>query len=148
MVVPRLLFLFLLLLPIVEIYLLVQIGSVIGAIPTVAWVVFSAVFGLLLLRHQGVSTANRIQRMMQQGQVPTIAMLEGMVVFLSAIFLLIPGFLTDALGLLGLIGPLRRGLIWALLRKGMLQSPPPRPGGQSPRSGPTIIDGDYTREDD
>lgn len=150
MPVPRLLFLFLLLLPLLEIYLLVKVGGLIGGIPTVAWVVFTGVFGLLLLRHQGVSTANRVQQLMQQGQLPTMAMLEGMAVLLSAILLMIPGFFTDALGLLGLIPPVRRALLWLLLRRGLIHTPPVRRGGGQPpqRSGPTTIEGDYTREDD
>lgn len=148
MSLPRLLFLCLLLLPVLEIYLLIQVGSAIGAIPTIALVVFTAVLGTLLLRHQGLTVLNRVQRMTQQGEMPTAAMLEGMVILISGAMLLLPGFFTDVLGLLGLVPPLRHALVAAVLRRGLPR--PPRPSGPAsgPRRGPATLEGQYTREDD
>ncbi len=148
MPLPRLLFLFLLLLPIVEIYLLIQVGGVIGAIPTIALVVFTAVLGALLLRHQGLAALNRVQVLVQRGETPTLAMLEGLVILASGAMLLLPGFFTDTLGMLGLVPPLRRALIAAVLRRGL---PMARPAaGRSPgrRHGPATLEGQYRREDD
>lgn len=148
MSLSRLLFLCLLLLPVIEIYLLIQVGGVIGAIPTIALVVFTAVLGTLLLRHQGLAVLNRVQRMAQQGEAPTAAMLEGLVILLSGAMLLLPGFFTDALGLLGLVPPLRHVVVAALLRRGFPR--PPQGGGPTSghRSGPATLEGQYTREDD
>ncbi len=150
MPLSRLLFLLLLLLPVVEIYLLIQVGGVIGAIPTIALVVFTAVLGTLLLRHQGLAVLNRVQAMVQRGETPTVAMLEGLVILVSGLLLLLPGFFTDVLGLLGLVPPLRQALIVAVLRRGFPRPPSGPASGPTPgrRSGPATLEGQYTREDD
>ncbi len=142
----RLLFLLLLLIPVLEIYLLIKVGSLIGAIPTVGLVVFTAVLGGLLLRHQGVATLQRVQLLLQRGELPTVAMLEGVVILISGALLLTPGFFTDLLGFLGLIPPLRQAFILHLLRGGLIHVQRP-PGGTGRHSGPKVIEGDYTRED-
>lgn len=148
MSLPRLLFLLLLLLPVVEIYLLIQVGGVIGVIPTIALVVFTAVLGTLLLRQQGLAVLQRVQRLAQQGEAPTAAMLEGVVILLSGAMLLLPGFFTDMLGLLGLVPPLRHALVAVILRRGLPRRPPPGGPAGHPRRGPTTLEGQYTREDD
>lgn len=147
MFLPRVLFLLLLLVPVAEIYLLIQVGGAIGAIPTIALVVFTAVLGTLLLRHQGLAVLQRVQRLTAQGEMPTAAMLEGGVVLLSGLLLLLPGFFTDVLGLLGLVPPLRHALVAAVLRRGLPRRPPPGPAPR-PRRGPATLEGQYTREDD
>jgi len=147
MFLPRLLFLLLLLVPVVEIYLLIQVGGAIGAIPTITLVVFTAVLGTLLLRHQGLAVLQRVQSLTAQGEMPTAAMLEGLVILLSGLLLLLPGFFTDALGLLGLVPPLRHALVVAVLRHGLPRRPPPGPVPR-PRRGPATLEGQYTREDD
>lgn len=145
----RILFLLFLLVPIIEIYLLVQVGGLIGAVPTVALVVFTAVLGALLVRHQGLATLQRVQTLMARGELPTLAMLEGMVVLLSGALLLTPGFMTDLLGFLGLIPPLRQALVREILRRGLVQAmrpPDARPDARS--GGPRVIEGEYRREDE
>lgn len=148
MSLPRLLFLCLLLLPVLEIYLLIQVGGALGAVPTIALVVFTAVLGTLLLRHQGLAVLNRVQRMTQQGEMPTAAMLEGLVILVSGAMLLLPGFFTDVLGLLGLVPPLRHALVAAVLRRGLPRRPPPPGPSSRPRRGPATLEGQYTREED
>lgn len=143
----RPLFLLLLLLPILEIYLLIKVGGVIGALPTVALVLFTAALGALLMRLQGLTVLSRVQRMAHQGEAPTAPMLEGLVILLSGALLLLPGFFTDALGLLGLLPPLRHALVAALLRRAFPVSRPPR-GPQGGGRGPATLEGEYTREDD
>jgi UPF0716 protein FxsA len=89
------LFIFILLvlgLPTLELYLLIEIGSDIGAIPTIFLVVFTAVLGGLLMRQQGVSTLMRVRQAMDRGEVPALEMLEGAVLLLGGLLLLIPGF--------------------------------------------------------
>ncbi|KUJ72711.1 FxsA family protein [Thiomicrospira sp. WB1] len=95
------------LVPLAELYVLIEVGGVIGALPTILLTVFTAVVGVALMRQQGVSTMQRAQASMAQGQPPAQEMMEGVLLFLGGLFLLIPGLMTDFLGFLLLIPPLR-----------------------------------------
>ena len=101
--------------PIVEIYLLIQVGQVIGALWTVFLVVLTAVVGVWLLKIQGMSTLMRAQEKMQTGQMPAQEMLEGMGLLLAGAFLLTPGFFTDTVGFLLLLPPTRAWLVSKLV---------------------------------
>ncbi len=119
------LFFFLLLfigIPLVEIYLLIEVGGIIGAFPTVLMVVFTAVLGVTLIRIQGFSTLQKAQMNMNQGQLPAIEMLEGVMLFFAAISLLMPGFFTDTIGFLLLIPPLRRWLAKQIIASSLLRA--------------------------
>lgn len=142
------LFLLLLLVPLVEIYFLIQVGRVIGAVPTIALVVFTALLGAMLLRFQGWTTLQRTRLSMAQGQLPAIEMMEGVLLLFAGILLLMPGFFTDAIGFLLLVPPLRRALIRRFLSRSA--GPPPRPpgGGQQRHRDPYTIEGEYRRDDD
>ncbi len=151
----RLLLALFIVVPLVEIYLLVKVGSLLGPLPTIALVVFTAVFGTLLLRAQGLATLRRVQASFAAGQVPALEMMEGVVLLLCGVLLLTPGFFTDTLGFLCLITPLRRGLIMAVIKRFSVSVAPDGgpPGEQSNRSGqsgsgPATIEGEYRREDD
>ena len=148
------LFLFLLLfvgVPLVELYFLIEVGSEIGAIPTIGLTIFTALLGGVLVRMQGLSTAMRVGDALNRGEMPAIEMLEGALLLLAGLMLLLPGFITDALGFLLLIPPLRRALVlWFLRRSGTMRPGGPRPGG-GPASGdgqPRVLEGEYRREDD
>ncbi|GBE11199.1 phage T7 F exclusion suppressor FxsA [bacterium BMS3Bbin12] len=139
-----------LLLPIAEIYVLIRVGGLIGAIPTIALVVFTAVLGAMLMRSQGFATLRRVQASLTRGEVPTVELLEGLVVLVGGALLLMPGFITDTLGFLALIPPTRRVAVrWFLARKGTLV---PRPEEKAPDGGPsrgpTVIEGECRRVDD
>ena len=86
-----------------EIYVLVSVGQAIGGLSTVLLVVITAFIGTSLLRQQGWSTIAKAQQSMAEGRTPAMEMLEGVVILVSGILLLTPGFLTDGLGLLGLM---------------------------------------------
>ena len=86
-----------------EIYVLVSVGQAIGGLSTVLLVIITAFIGSSLLRQQGWSTMARAQQSMAEGRTPAMEMLEGVVILVSGILLLTPGFLTDGLGLLGLM---------------------------------------------
>jgi UPF0716 protein FxsA len=86
-----------------EIYVLVSVGQTIGGLSTVLLVVITAFIGSSLLRQQGWSTMAKAQQSMSEGRTPAMEMMEGVVILVSGILLLTPGFLTDALGLLGLM---------------------------------------------
>lgn len=149
----QILFLLFLIIPIVEIYLLIKVGGIIGALPTVFLVVFTAVLGAWLLRLQGFSTLRRVQKTLEQGGIPAMEMLEGAVLLVSGALLLTPGFFTDTIGFLCLIPVFRRNLVrWAL---GRFLMPPGRTGGgghsgdhSGHRNGPTTLEGEFRREDD
>jgi UPF0716 protein FxsA len=133
--------------PLVELYLLIEVGSVIGAFPTIALSLFTAVLGGWLVRMQGFAVLFRAQSQMANRELPAIELLEGALLLLVGLALLLPGFITDAVGFLLLIPPLRRWLIvrW-LTSRGSLQ-----PGEVQMRRTETrserIIEGDYRRED-
>ncbi|MGB5329777.1 MAG: FxsA family protein [Gammaproteobacteria bacterium] len=99
--------------PIIEIYLLIQVGQVIGAGWTIFLVVFTAVIGVWLLRIQGLSTLMRAQQKMQQGELPAREILEGMGLVVAGALLLTPGFFTDTIGFFLLFPPTR---IWLVSR--------------------------------
>ena len=86
-----------------EIYVLVSVGQAIGGLSTVLLVVVTAFIGSSLLRQQGWSTMAKAQQSMSEGRTPAMEMMEGVVILVSGILLLTPGFLTDVLGLLGLM---------------------------------------------
>jgi len=144
----RYLFLAFLLVPLVEIYFLIQVGEVIGALPTVVLVVFTAVAGVWLLRFQGLATLARVQQSLQRGEVPANAMIEGLLLLLAGAFLLTPGFVTDSLGFLLLLPAFRQMLAAGLLTRGILHTTR-RTGGNSSDGGKrAAIEGKFERHDD
>ncbi|MCG8325957.1 MAG: FxsA family protein [Thiotrichales bacterium] len=104
-----LLFLFITI-PLLEIYLLLQVGGFIGAINTIALILLTALIGTLLLRQQGLATLLRVQQTLDQGQLPAGALVEGLMLLLAGALLLTPGFVTDLIGFLCLVPALRQEL--------------------------------------
>lgn len=148
----KFLFLIFLFVPVIEIYLLIQVGSVIGALNTIGLVIGTAILGAFLLKRQGLSTYARVQETMRRGEVPAIEMLEGIILLVAGALLLTPGFFTDTLGFLGLIPVLRRGLVLWLLKHSnfMFFGGPgggPRPGNGPFSAGNNTIEGEFRRED-
>ena len=94
--------------PLIELFVLIEVGGVLGALPTVLLTIFTAVFGVALMRRQGVTTMQKAQTQMAQGQAPATEMMEGVLIFIGGLFILIFGLITDALGFVFLIPPVRR----------------------------------------
>jgi len=117
----RSLFVLFLLVPLIEIYFLIQVGSVIGGLWTVFLVVATAVIGAGLIKQQGMTTMQRAQSSLAQGQLPATEMLEGVALLLSGAMLLMPGFFTDAIGFILLMPPIRQGLIKRLIANGQFR---------------------------
>lgn len=138
--------LLLLLVPILEMYLLIEVGGVIGAVPTILLVILGAVLGVSLLRVQGIATLQRVRRSLAQGEVPALEMLEAAVLLAGGVLFLVPGFLTDVAGLLCLVPVFRRHVVAGLLRRyagtGIIRN-----GRRDPRNQPRIIEGDFHKED-
>jgi len=135
-----------LIIPLVEIYFLIKVGEVIGAAPTVFFVVFTAFIGAWLLRLQGFSTLQKVRRTFDKGGIPALEMMEGIVLLIAGALLLTPGFFTDAIGFLCLIPVLRR---WVLLRliHHYIPSGFNQPSSHHSKNHKTI-EGEFHREDD
>lgn len=141
----------LLVLPIAEIAVFIEVGGWIGAGPTVALVILATLVGSVLLRWQGLSVLRRAQAAADRGELPVGAVFEGFCIVTAAILLIVPGFLTDVVGLLLFVPFLRnalgRWLFERMRRQGGTRiwingRPMHRPGGGG-RTPPGVIDGDY-----
>lgn len=109
----------LVLFPFIEIWLLIKVGSAVGALSAILLLILAGVVGMFLLRHQGLATLMKVQRSLNAGEVPAQAMLEGAILLVAGLLFLIPGFFSDILGLLCVLPPTRYLLLKALLRKGV-----------------------------
>ena len=145
----QLLFIFFLLVPVLEIYLLLRIGGLIGILPTVILVVGTALLGAVMLRSQGLSTMRRLQASLVQGEIPAMEIIEGPMLLVGGALLLTPGFVTDALGFLCLIPYTRRRFAVYLLQHHVVESGlgtrPSRSKHDNGKS--TTIEGEYRKED-
>jgi UPF0716 protein FxsA len=126
--------------PLLELYLLIQVGSEIGALPTIGLSILTAILGAYLVRRQGFSVLRRVHDLMDRDQVPALEVLDGALLLIAGLMLLLPGFLTDTLGFLLLIPPLRRLLIRRFVRL-----VPVQPEARD-ETGPRVIEGEFRRE--
>ena len=106
------------LVPLIELVLLVQLGRVVGLLPTIALVVATGLFGAALARAEGLRTLAAVQRQLAAGHVPGTAMLDGLCILVGGAFLLTPGLLTDVAGL-SLLLPLSRRWFQRRLRRSL-----------------------------
>lgn len=111
-----------LIVPILEIYLLIQVGTVIGAGWTIGLVLLTAIIGVQLLKVQGFSTLTRARQKMDSGELPAQEMLEGMALVVAGALLLTPGFFTDGVGFFLLLPPTRRWLMKGLVTRMIMSS--------------------------
>lgn len=130
--------------PIVEMYLLIEVGGQIGSLPTIGLVMLTAVIGVALLKTQGLATLTRGMGRMQRGEVPIGEMAEGILLAVSGALLLTPGFVTDGVGFL-LLWPPTRVIVarWMLSRVTVVM--PNRPDGPA-KPQPETIEGDFERK--
>jgi UPF0716 protein FxsA len=102
--------------PAAELYVLISIGGAIGVLPTIALVFLTALAGATLARMQGLSTMLRVRESLDQGFMPAEELLDGLIILIAGMGLLMPGFLSDVVGLLMLLpGP--RNIFKRWLRK-------------------------------
>jgi|SRR5690554_2829940 len=138
-------FILFIVIPLLEIYLFIQLGGLLGGLNTLALVILTAAVGIILLRWQGVQALRRARERMATGQAPEQQMLDGLLLGVGAVLLVLPGFFTDSIGLLLLIPILRRALgRWLMARAVIKMSVHQQ--YQSQQRG-TTIEGDYRRED-
>jgi UPF0716 protein FxsA len=162
----RVFFLLFILFPIIELALLIKVGGLIGVLPTLLLLVGGALLGAVLLRIAGVATAWRARERLARGELPEKEMLEGLMIALGGGLLVLPGFLSDILGLLFILPFSRRLLLRALgrriearMRRQRAFSDDPasaeaRPQAQRPDAArpnaarPNVIEGEYERRDE
>ncbi|MDO9424091.1 MAG: FxsA family protein [Methylobacter sp.] len=118
----QILFLVVLIIPFAEIYLLLQIGGIVGAFPTVLLVVFTAALGAWLLRQQGFATFQRFQENLAQGVIPAYEMVEGPIILVGGALLLTPGFITDLIGFACLIPQSRKKIAQYVIENYLVQA--------------------------
>ena len=111
------LFLAFTIIPIIEIYLLIEIGSMFGALTAVALVIFTGFLGAFLARMQGLQTLYRIQESLREGRMPSGELLDALLIGIAGLVLLTPGFLTDSAGFLLLIPATRNSIKYWLRRQ-------------------------------
>lgn len=135
----------LILLPLAEISVFIMVGEEIGILPTVLLTVATAVAGTAMLRHQGLSLVRKMQGELDAGRVPGEEMMHGVLMVTASILLLLPGFITDTLGLLLFIPPLRSLLVRRMASRATIIA-----AKRSGTRGPTVVDldaQDWHRED-
>jgi UPF0716 protein FxsA len=141
-------FLIFIAIPIIEIAVFIKVGGLIGVVPTIVLVIGFTVFGVWLLRQQGLQTFRRTQTAMNHGEMPVNEMMDGFFLVLAALLMVAPGLVTDAIGIVLLLPPVRRALghlarRWVTLRSVNVQFGGPPPGQGSPPAGRgPIIEGE------
>jgi UPF0716 protein FxsA len=103
--------------PIVEIYVIIQVGQAIGALWTVALLVADSILGSMLMRSQGRAAWQRFNEAVAAGRVPAREVLDGVLVIFGGALLLTPGFVTDVFGLSLLLPPTRAAIRGLLVRR-------------------------------
>jgi UPF0716 protein FxsA len=114
------------LVPIAELYVIIQVGGAIGVGPTIAILILDGFLGAFLLRHQGRAAWVRFNRALAENRIPHKEVLDGVLIIFGGALLLTPGFLTDIVGLVLLIPPTRAGVraLMARIVKGRLSMGP------------------------
>lgn len=108
--------LFLILLPLIEIAGFVVVGRQIGVLPTLGLIIASGIAGTLLMRLQGFGVMTRIRGEVEAGRDPSRNLAHGVMILLAGLLLLIPGFVSDIIGLLLFVPPIR-DLAWRFLAR-------------------------------
>ena len=144
--------------PIAELYVIIQVGNAIGVVPTLFLLLFDALLGSMLLRHQGRAAWVRFNRAIAENRLPHKEVFDGVLIIFGGALLITPGFLSDILGLFLLIPPTRaivRGISSRIVRRRMAMGTlwvgttarrpsRPRPAPEGPGPAPGGRD-EYTR---
>jgi UPF0716 protein FxsA len=138
--------------PIIELAVLIKVGSAIGVLPTLLLVIGSAVLGSVLLRVAGVATAWRARERLARGELPEQEMLEGLLIAVGGGLLLLPGFISDIFGLLCLLPFTRRLIVGKLRKRAAEQALRQRAfaddlAARSGQSRPNVIEGEFEHRD-
>ena len=137
----KILFISIVTIPLVEIYFLIQVGSVIGPLPTITLCLFTGALGAYLIREQGIQTLYHVQNKINHGEMPASDVIEGFILIISGLLLLTPGLVTDLIGFLCTIPRLRTRVAIFFLGRLVKQSK------DNPRSNVVIIEGEYWEDE-
>lgn len=130
--------------PLIEIALFIQLGSLIGLWGTLLTIILTAALGTFLVRQQGISTLTMLQQRVANQQDPTELIGEGVAILFSGALLLTPGFFTDAIGFALLIPSVRRSFLRAVTRRVLqMQAVHVRTAAQAAPMHGDAIDGEY-----
>lgn len=157
-------FLIFILLPIIEMAILIKVGTVIGALSTIGLVLLTAIIGAALLRQQGLATLLRANQRLNSGELPAREVAEGLILAVGGALLLTPGFVTDTFGLLCLLPFTRQWLAAHVLKRMVVASGTTRsfhftagqggpfgggsPFGNTSSTDEDVIEGEYRKEGD
>ena len=131
------------LVPIVEIYVIIQVGQVIGAWWTIALLVADSIFGSWLIAHEGRRAWQSLNTALSSGQMPARELADGGLILVGGTLMLSPGFVTDAFGILLILPftrPVARRLLTAAIGRRLLDARRPGPGPQGPVVRGEVID--------
>jgi len=146
-----------------EIYVLVQVGGFLGALPTIMLVIITALIGSALVRSQGLQLVAQLQQRLAQGEMPGQQLIEGIMLIITGVLLVTPGFVTDLSGLLILQPTIRAAIAKTILANVNFSSMNMSGGFSQPHSGFSqsnsgfsknniddgdIIEGEFERKDD
>ncbi len=148
----RILLLFFIVIPLLEMLLLFEVAGHIGGLWTVGLVVLTAVVGIQILKRQGLRTLLRARQRMETGELPAKEIVEGMLIAAAGALLLTPGFITDTLGFLFLTPPSRGSIAAWLIGRGVWAVHVNRNAGFHARSkrgrdgAGNVYEGEYSRK--
>jgi len=149
--------------PMLELFILIKVGMAIGFFPTILLVVASSMLGVFLIRVAGFATAMRARESLARGEAPAQEILEGLMIAVGGGLLLLPGFISDVLGLVCLLPITRRVLVSKVRNRAEAQATrqrafadEPQPGDGFGRAGiapqghrqPDVIEGEFEHRDD
>ena len=137
MTIFRLFFVAIIIISFLELYVLIAVGSVLGAFPTILLIIASAALGSFLLKQQGLATWQRLQATLSRNETPAYELMEGFLILLGGALLLTPGFITDAAGLMCLLPTLRQKIITIAMQHYFTVSP---------RQDENVLEGEFRKE--
>lgn len=108
---------FMIILPVAEIWILIKLGGYFGAFGTLALIIGTAGLGILIAKHQGLGILYNLQSKLSQGKKALHEVVEGVVLLIGAFFFLVPGAITDLIGICLIIPQLRRFIIGIMVNK-------------------------------
>jgi UPF0716 protein FxsA len=136
--------------PIAEIYVIIQVGEAIGAVPTILILIADSIIGSVLWRSQGRRVWARFRQTIERGGMPHREVIDGVLVIFGGAFLITPGFISDIVGIVLLLPPTRAVIRRLLIRRlgKRIRLRPPGPGGRPRGGGPDYdVEGTATEYD-
>ena len=101
------LLLFFVVLPLVELAIFVQVAQWIGVLDALGLLILVSIVGVFVVRHEGIGVYRRVREQLRAGTVPTVQLVDGLLILIAGVLLILPGFLTSVVGILLLLPPVR-----------------------------------------